>query len=206
MSYYLEEHLSSKASLPLQLMQLIKPQHTLLDVGCGNGSLKQLFPRHRLSGVDILPESIVLARAAGYAQVKLANLDQDKLRFKSKTFDVIICRQVLEHLLFPLKAALEMYRVLQPQGILFVSVPTRENRKFDDDYTHIRPFTRHSLATLLYDAGFKRLDFVHQLRGIPGLGLIEQLFEINLESAKSTLAKQLPLSREPANIEVIARK
>ena len=206
MSYYLEEHLSSKASLPLRLMQLIKRKSTILDVGCGNGSLKQLFPGHRLSGVDILPTSLTLARAAGYTQVKLANLDQDKLAFRSNSFDVIICRQVLEHLLFPLKATLEMHRVLHPKGILFVSVPTRNNRKFDDDYTHIRPFTRHSLATLLYDAGFKRLDFVHQLRGIPGLGLIEQLLCLNLEPAKSKLAKTLPLFRQSANIEVIARE
>ena len=79
MSYYLKHHLSHQASLPSPLINLIQPKDSILDVGCGNGSLKQLFPRHQLSGVDILPDSLTLARKAGYAKVLLVNLDQDKL-------------------------------------------------------------------------------------------------------------------------------
>jgi len=206
MSYYLKQHLSHRASLPVQLLNLIKPKDTILDIGCGNGSLKKIFPHHRLSGVDILPDSITMALRAGYTQAKLANLDKDKLPFKHSSFDVIICRQVLEHLLFPLKATLEMCRVLKPRGILFVSVPTRKNRKFYDDYTHIRPFTYHSLEILLCDAGFTNLKFVHQFKGIPGLGLLEKFLSLNADTIKSKLAEQVHWFRQLANIEVIARK
>lgn len=206
MSYYLKNHLSHQASLPQQLVKLIKPQDSILDVGCGNGSLKKLFPRHKLSGVDILPDSISMALRAGYTQAKLVDLNQARLPFKANSFNIIVCRQVLEHLLYPLKAVLEMHRVLKSKGTLFVSVPTGENRKFYDDYTHIRPFTQHSLTVLLQDASFNQLKFVYQLKGIPGLGLIKQIFNFDLETQSSILTHNIPFLREQANIEVIARK
>jgi len=206
MSYYLTHHLSQKASLSKTVTSKIRPAHKILDVGSGNGSLKALFPRNHLVGIDILAASVKLSLKAGYNQAKRVNLDKQKLPFISNRFDVIICIQVLEHLYHPLFAVKQIYRILKPNGFFFISVPTRENSKYDDDYTHVRPFTRHSLETLLKDGGFNQVENLYQFRGIPGLGMIEKTFDLDLEKQKQVIADRFHWLSEIVNIEVIARK
>lgn len=38
-------------------------------------------------------------------------------------FDYILCTEVLEHTLNPFRAVYEMFRILKPKGLLFISVP-----------------------------------------------------------------------------------
>ena len=147
-----------------------------------------------------------MAKKSGYIQAKRIDLNRQKLPFRKHMFDAVICRQVLEHLLFPLTTTKEIYRVLKPTGFLFVSVPTRINSKFDDDYTHVRPFTAHSLETMLYDAGFIKVVPIYNLIGIPGLGLLARLFGYNIEAASRSLANKLPWLRELTNVEAVAIK
>lgn len=206
MTYYLNTHLSQNITLPFEVSKLIKKNHFVLDVGCGNGALKKLLPYNRLVGVDVLKDSINLVLKAGYIQAKQVDLNHEKLPFKNNSFDVIICSHILEHLLFPIKATQEMRRVLKSNGFLFISSPTRKNPKFDDDYTHIRPFTPHSLETMLHDAGFSKIEFIHQCIGIPGLGRIQTLFKLNLNQFKSKLSQEIPLLRQTVNVEAIAEK
>ena len=206
MTFYLTHHLRPEASLPGSIKTEIKPHHKILDVGCGNGALKQLFPQNTLVGIDKLAASIKLALKAGYNQAHKVDIDTKKLPFKNRSFDVVVCSHVLEHLFQPLFATEEMYRVLKPKGFLFVSVPTRKNKKYDDDYTHVRPFTQHSLETLLKDAGFEKLKFLYQLKGIPGLGIVERFFEVKIDNLKTNITLAAPILRQKVNIEAMAKK
>jgi len=60
-------------------------------------------------------------RDVGYA-------DLTDLNFAANTFDMIICNNVLEHLMDDIKALSEMYRVLKPGGIAIITVPIDTNR------------------------------------------------------------------------------
>ena len=206
MSYYHRHHLSQQVTLPQKILSKIKASDKILDVGCGNGALKKLLPQNKLYGVDSSLDSTRLAKNSGYFKTYKVNLDKQKLPFNKSNFDLIICRQVLEHLYHPLMAVKEIYRVLRPSGTIFVSVPSNKNKKYDDDYTHVRPFTPHSLETLLRDSQFRSLEFVYQLKGIPGLGVIEKLFNLKVEKEKATIARSIPILRGQANVEIIARK
>ena len=42
---------------------------------------------------------------------------------KDNTFDFVLCTEVLEHTIQPFDAIKEIYRILKPGGILFLSVP-----------------------------------------------------------------------------------
>lgn len=51
------------------------------------------------------------------------NLEHPELPFENSSFDLVVCTEVLEHLLWPQGILSEIRRVLAPTGQLLVSVP-----------------------------------------------------------------------------------
>jgi len=88
----------------------------ILDAGCGQGLLVEHFLRrgYDITGVD-----------AYYGSEHVKKADILKSGFKSGSFDVIFCLDVIEH--FPLseqeKLVQELTRVLKPNGIVIWSIP-----------------------------------------------------------------------------------
>lgn len=99
----------------------------VLDVGCGTG----LFMKHILDvgctqcfGVDGHTNFADLAIKRGYKEVKqVEDLNVDKIPFHDDTFDVIVCKDVFEHLLNPTHTVSEIKRVLKPGGVFLLHVP-----------------------------------------------------------------------------------
>ncbi|MGQ9572457.1 MAG: class I SAM-dependent methyltransferase [Dehalococcoidia bacterium] len=103
--------------------RLLRPGDRVLDAGCGSGRLFAYDLRGRASltvGVDISP---AVARNANIDAPLQASLTA--LPFASETFDLIICKHVLEHLDEPASAFHELARVLRPQGRLLILTPNR---------------------------------------------------------------------------------
>jgi 2-polyprenyl-3-methyl-5-hydroxy-6-metoxy-1,4-benzoquinol methylase len=97
----------------------------VLDVGCGNGSnsLPLASLGHHLLGIDISAESIqhaALKNSFPNARFLVHNLLEKSLE---KTFDLVLCSEVLEHLTNPEPLLLAMARVLEPEGLLLITVP-----------------------------------------------------------------------------------
>jgi 2-polyprenyl-3-methyl-5-hydroxy-6-metoxy-1,4-benzoquinol methylase len=97
----------------------------VLDVGCGNGS--NSFPLaslgHHLLGIDISAESIhhaSLKNSFPNARFLVHNLLEKSL---DETFDLVLCSEVLEHLPNPEPLLLAMARILEPGGLLLITVP-----------------------------------------------------------------------------------
>jgi 2-polyprenyl-3-methyl-5-hydroxy-6-metoxy-1,4-benzoquinol methylase len=97
----------------------------VLDVGCGNGS--NSFPLaslgHDLLGIDISADSIhhaALKNPFPNARFRVHNLVEKSL---DETFDLVLCSEVLEHLTNPEPLLLAMARVLEPGGLLLITVP-----------------------------------------------------------------------------------
>lgn len=53
----------------------------------------------------------------------IADITRTNIDIPSHHFDYILMTEVLEHTLQPFDAAIELYRLLKPNGILFLSVP-----------------------------------------------------------------------------------
>ncbi|KAG9325839.1 hypothetical protein KVV02_006833 [Mortierella alpina] len=108
------------------LLPHIKPTMSILDVGCGPGSisvdLAKLVPSGRVVGIEYTPEPLTEARAfaaqQGVANAEFLVGDIHSLDFPDDTFDIVHAHQVLQHVADPVQALKEMRRVCKPGGIV----------------------------------------------------------------------------------------
>jgi len=120
----------------------LKSGMSIIDCGCGPGTITIdlagfITPGH-VVGIDLEENQINLARDHALEQ-KVSNVrfevgDIYKLPFPDNTFDAAFGHTVLQHLADPVKAAIEIHRVLKPDGIFGV-------REEDTAGFIISPFT-----------------------------------------------------------------
>jgi SAM-dependent methyltransferase len=103
--------------------RLVRPADRLLDAGCGSGRLFAYDLRGRaglIVGVDTSPDVAHNPNVDAPLRASLTALP-----FADETFDLIICKHVLEHLEEPESAFRELARVLRPHGQLLILTPNR---------------------------------------------------------------------------------
>jgi len=88
----------------------------VLEVGAGDYSFEYAKNKVKVSWkkADFAPPCDVMCDL---------NFDKLVLPFDTETFDLIICTEVLEHMLWPQRLLKEFHRVLIPEGKILVSVP-----------------------------------------------------------------------------------
>lgn len=66
--------------------------------------------------------------------------DVHDLKFDDQSFDMAVCNAVLEHVEYPLKAISELYRILKPNGLVWVEVPFNQYyHPSPNDYWRVTP-------------------------------------------------------------------
>lgn len=106
----------------------IRPGMSLLDCGCGPGSitlgLAETLAPGEVVGIDRDASRIEIAEQAaserGTANVRFRTADVQALPFADTSFDAVFAHAVLQHVKEPLRALAEMHRVLKPGGVLGV--------------------------------------------------------------------------------------
>ncbi|MFH0854451.1 MAG: class I SAM-dependent methyltransferase [bacterium] len=98
----------------------------ILDVGCGNGRLSELFSDKELNyfGIDNSEKLIEEAKKKLEIRANFIIGDVLELPFRENEFDIIFCIAVLHHIpskALRKKAMIEMGRVLKPGGILIMT-------------------------------------------------------------------------------------
>jgi SAM-dependent methyltransferase len=171
----IEPKASPKFSDKLKIInKFIKNQSTVLDVGCGYGSVGYFIGKQNfLVGLDHSTYRLMQAKERGYNL--LLRGDAYKIPFEDNLFDVVISFELIEHLLDPKKLLSEINRVLKENGAVILSTPNLSyifNRlsllfgsgkgffgdqgiRYPDQEIHIRFFTFRSLKNLLSKHGFK---------------------------------------------------
>mgnify|MGYP005808342867 CR=1 FL=1 len=114
---------------PLLLRQLAQiPHERVLDVGCGTGALLEQissrWPGGTYSGVDLSPRMAAAARAKLRERAHIVPGDAEALPFPDSEFQVVMCCDSFHHYPHPELALREMYRVLEPGGVLLLADTT----------------------------------------------------------------------------------
>lgn len=143
----------------------------VLDAGCGKG--RHLCEAFRVPGVEVAGidlQWVDLCTAKGYLSVMarenggkwiVTRADIANLPFRSASFDVVVCSEVLEHIADGGTAVAELVRVLKPGGDLVVTVPRflpeRVCWMISEAYHrepggHVRIYKKGELMRLLEDA------------------------------------------------------
>jgi SAM-dependent methyltransferase len=103
--------------------------HDILDVGCGTGEISSrlaaLFPKARVTGVDLIEPHLELARTR-YASVgdrlRFQPADAFELPFADRSFDLVVCRHMLQAVPHAERVIAEMVRVARPGAVLHLLV------------------------------------------------------------------------------------
>ena len=128
------------------LLALAPHPGTLVDVGCGAGTLLALCPQWGWKGIGFDPSSAAVA----YAQAKGLEAYRQSwppCSLADETADAVTFINVLDHLRAPFAALTEAWRVLRPGGLLYIRVPNGP--------VHAR------LISLLSVAGLDHLAVIH---------------------------------------------
>lgn len=170
---------STENALLEQLKKLkLKGRETILDAGCGTGSLlyalrTKLKHKGPVVGFDITPAMLDLAEAKLASQKKfIKNLQLElahceNFSAKPNSIDVILCSSVLHHLPHPEKALHQFHRVLRKKGrllLLDICTDYPTTRLFDlfsrlFRKAHHRAYTSAEADAMLKKNKFKIVSF-----------------------------------------------
>lgn len=149
----------------------------VLDVGCGAGMtaklIRDFYPNATVFGIELDPELAETAREHS-AEVFEGPLDDDKIQTcieKAAPFDLIICADVLEHMIDPAAALQRLAKLMTDDGYLITSVPNvrhistfwnlgvkgrwPQNERGIHDATHLHFYARRDIISLCRSAGFE---------------------------------------------------
>lgn len=158
----------------------------IVDVGCGTGEadwrMADAWPDARIVGVDLIESHLEIARrrCAAYGErVRFEVANAFALPFETGTFDLAVCRHVLQAVPAPERVIAELMRVTRPGGRLHLVAedygmifmhPTRlgAERFWDEVPAAFGPalgtdlFVGRHIYTLLHQAGARdiSIDYV----------------------------------------------
>jgi ubiquinone/menaquinone biosynthesis C-methylase UbiE len=149
----------------------LKPGESVLDVGCGTGTLA-IAARRRVGltgivhGIDASPEMIARARKKAKKvglEVTFENAVAEKMPFTDGTFDAVLATVMLHHLGRKARqlCACEIRRVLKPGGrVIAVDFggAAHEKRSFLSHFHRHGHIKLPDLVALLNEAGLKSVE------------------------------------------------
>lgn len=157
-----------------KLARLVRSGSEILDLGCGSGVLATYLTDECgcwVDGIEFNPTAAQVGKLA-FRSLWIADLNHTDPATLVGTarYDVVICADILEHLIAPATLLNRLGDLLKPNGQLLLSVPNiahagliaellngewryRQEGLLDD--THLRFFTRNSLTQLLKRCGWK---------------------------------------------------
>lgn len=206
----LEKLLSNVGDMSLKrragkIIEAINPQkgEKIVDLGCGTGYylflLSNLGVNVSLAGFDNDDRSIKEAEKMMQGKrIKFITGDLHKISFQSQSFDKAVISEVLEHVENDEEVLKEIYRILKPNGLLVLSVPSINYPFFWDPINFI---LQHSFNTHIKNGFFSGLWSGHlRLYSLPELRKKIQKVGFKIEAAEELTFWCLPFNHYLVNI------
>lgn len=152
----------------------------MLDIGCGEGNVSELYINKKnniVFGLEVSETAAVLSVKKGVKVIRW-DINDIPFPFKDKGFEAVTMTDVLEHVINPISLLQEAKRILKPDGKLVVLVPNFayfRNRVrmlltcvprdklhwegYGDGMEHLHWFTKPKLKEFLLQTGFLNIKF-----------------------------------------------
>jgi len=146
------------------------PDQKILEIGAGAGNtllyIKENHLAREVMGVELMEIANSNQKHPLIDKFQIANIEQENIQAKEEYFDIIICADVLEHLVDPWAMVDKLSKYLKKDGLLIISIPNIREWKtlakiiFKGDFgyqsaggimdkTHLRFFCKKNIYQLL---------------------------------------------------------
>ncbi len=177
------------------VIEFIKPNSKVIDLGCGNGSLmKKLIDEKNAEvyGIDISESAVEICRKKGLKADK-GEIDKP-LKVDSDSFDFSICNVTMQMVMYPEVLLKEMKRISKNQVISFPNFAFYKNR-IDLFFNGRMPkpmLPNHTWYNTGHIHQFSIKDFFELVNFAGGLKIIERKDISSKNVIKSFLTKNIP--------------
>lgn len=142
------------------------PEGKLLEIGIGNGSHLPLYKKHRITGIDTSSKMLTAAARRINKDIELLVMNGENLDFQKESFDYVVLSHVIAVVGNPEQLLEEVYRVLKPNGIVFV-------------LNHFTPnnwlkYVDHSLEWASKKFHFRSVFYLSNLRTVEKFSLLRE--------------------------------
>lgn len=160
------------SNVRMDIISLIpaRPDQKILEIGAGSGNTLLYIKEHQLAsevmGIELMKIHGSNQEHALIDKFQIANIEQDIIHAEQDYFDIIICADVLEHLIDPWSTIKKITPYLKKGGLLIVSLPNIREWKtlfkilvkgefnYDPaggimDKTHLRFFCKQNIIDLV---------------------------------------------------------
>lgn len=144
---------------------------SLIDVGCGAGAklkyIHQSLPDLNIIGIDQNAAISFCKKKYEFGQWIHENFDEPSNQNDSIHADIVLCCDVIEHVMKPDILLSYIRKKVSPDGYVIVSTPDREAKYGMDIRTpghiyHVREWSYHEFSQFITDQGFKIIEHFHQ--------------------------------------------
>jgi 2-polyprenyl-3-methyl-5-hydroxy-6-metoxy-1,4-benzoquinol methylase len=146
------------SELASQLIAYVHP-HTVLDIGCNDGSLVKAFSNKdcNVCGCDVSQEALSKAPPEIFNLLSRLDVTRDALSFGDEEFDLVTMVDVIEHFPEFEWTLSEVHRVLKKDGYVYVSTPSPLSSVFSAcrDPTHVNVHGKRFWIRLFRENDFK---------------------------------------------------
>jgi ubiquinone/menaquinone biosynthesis C-methylase UbiE len=124
----------------------------VLDVGVGFGEVLAFLKDLRCYRVacDISGRALEIAKKRVDDVIEC---DAEKLPIRDDSVDLLLCVEVLEHLINPRDLLNEIRRILHPRGGFILTTPNADSKYYKHDKEHLIHFNRETLTRLIGESG-----------------------------------------------------
>lgn len=160
----------------------------ILDLGCGTGGTLVAFAKAGGCCVGIDTDNtcslhIKMAKvrcAEEKVDTEIILGDGCKTPFRDGVFNVIICDAIIEHVLYPMELAKEISRILNKNGILYLTAPNRFSPLqiyHDEHYGLFGVVLLPRALAKIYVTKIRKREEKYTVGYIPTYGYLEKIFK-----------------------------
>lgn len=146
------------------ITESVKPNSTILDIGCGAGTLLQKLAQLGYIAIGVERDTRSLSLDEKNLKVLEGTAESIPAEILPRSCDGIVISHVLEHLTDPITVLQNAAKLLKPNGLLFCEVPNNESLiakqsglswEHLDIPRHINFFDEKTLKLVAQNAGLK---------------------------------------------------